>query len=243
MPAKLILLFAITLLMSACATGPRTATTLPAPQHVTGDVLTFLQQDTDGDQDVVRFLISDEFMRIEYNSRVNRYDVFDRLSGTLYQVNNKDRLISVYHSVAQPTLEHKLEWRVTEAESFALPRGGSKGDVVARHYQYSLNGEPCLDVVAVDAMLPLATAALAEYRQFLAGRDESVAEVGSAEYCHLAQRVYEPELGFKHGFPLREWNTANAHRFLQDAKQYVRFERQLFELPKSYERKSGADQD
>ncbi|MDH5300098.1 MAG: hypothetical protein OEW58_01895 [Gammaproteobacteria bacterium] len=230
----------VVVMLIGCSSNPlRTG----GPETV-GEVLIFLEQSSGQSQRYVRYLMSDNGIRIEVGGNNQKYWLFDAEQYQLFSVDMSSRTVEVFAKGMPDDQRIPLAWTHQEDDSFAMPRNVARtqSGVSARHHRLDLAGQPCLELVAVRSMLPASLQKLSDYRRYMARyaaagwQDASSA----ARDCQRAMFIQQPELAFSQGFPLREWNVAGDQRFLQDARENVKMDAQLFEIPKNYSKVSGA---
>lgn len=206
-----------------------------------GELLTFLeQQPGQSQQRFSRYLVTKDWLRVEYDNPAAGYYLFDRQQQQLFHVDHHKREVEVFAKGMLALADEALPWQQQEeGESMALPRNGSLADADkrAKYYRFKLTQKPCLELVTVEQMLSEATQALSEYRTYLVRYriNQQPSDLSTEQQaCYRAVLIQQPRLSFSHGFPLREWSASGYHRFLQDAKEFVKFEPQLFDLPGEY---------
>jgi len=221
------------LVLAGCAIQPS------KPKVLQGEVLTFLEKQPGESQQVVRYLVTSEYLRMDVSGETGVYRLFDRQRQQLYVVNGNKQEVLVGPAGIAALADIELPWQQTQEDSQAIPRDNQTQEGSgAVYYRLDLAGKACLELVAVDGLLPEGQLALQEYRAYQAdmrqSRGPSSSLTSAQQACYQAVFVQQPQQAFAFGFPLREWSVSGHQRFLQDAKTDIKFEKQLFDVPKKY---------
>lgn len=236
------LLFLISLLLSSvtsCVTsnGKQNA---PVNKEIkpenAGYMLMFSEKRTFEPEGPVRMIITDKFLRIDEGSNNGDFILFNRQSKSIFNVVKEEKTILAIKPVTK-TVEppFPLRWVIESQTSQALMRSQQNNEAAATHFKYMLNDKPCFNLVTINNQLVETLDAMREYNQVLANELKSNYHHLAGQECQEAIDIFDPNIRFQYGFPLREWSAYGYQRFLVDFQKDVIFPESLFVLPKNYE--------
>ena len=197
-------------------------------------VLSFSEQEPGLAPYATRMIVTPQYLRIDDGDGTQDFVLFDRRQQTIFSTNSLDKRVLVIAqrevTLTSPVLRHRQQRDVA-----AYPAVGGKTVV---HYQYFTNDQLCLDVFHAVGLLPLATQALVEYYQVLAGEQASALNADSLPLhsaCDLANNVFSPLRHLEAGFPIRYQDMRGVRRELTDYREGVTIDPAWFVLPQDYE--------
>lgn len=220
------------LLIALAALGACTES--PAPEAAT--VLYFVDREEGAEPYRTRMIVTERFLRIDDGTATGDYLLYDRRTRTISSVVPADSRILIIAPKAvelDPPAEFRHEIVRDRARFPAI------GGHPVTHYRLLTNGKQCYDLYAAEGLLPEATAALAEYREALAGEQAAVVPQMPKEMisgCDLANHVFLPARHLAHGLPVRYTDMTGRTSELVDFQTGVEVDPALFELPGSYRR-------
>ena len=199
------------------------------------NMIIFVDQEQGIEPYQTRVLVNRKYLRFDDGENSMNFLLLDRAAKKLLTVNHQEKTVMVLemktHDVKPPfELKHNVKKIDDMKES---PSIHGKQPV---HYQLSTNDQVCLDVVAVEGLLPEAVAALQEYHQILASDSATTMQNIPAdlqEPCMLAMTTFAPNEYLKQGFPVHEWKLGYT-RHLLDFKENIETPANIFTVPKDY---------
>jgi len=182
-----------------------------------------------------RWLITDQFVRIDEGDASDNFILFDRRKKTVYSVVHGDRTVLdiPYRAVEKkPAMKLKPESRIIP-DSKIPPIDGKK----PLYRELHVNGALCYSTVSVENLLPDAVKAMGEYRQVMAGehaRNMDNTPVEMQQPCELALDIFNPQWHLEKGLPIQEWDMQGKARALLNYKVSEVVDSGLFKLPDGY---------
>lgn len=182
-----------------------------------------------------RWLVTDQFLRIDEGEASDNYLLFDRRKRSVHSVVHGDRTVLdiPYRAVGVSSpLELKLESRIVHDEKLP-PVDGEK----PLYRDLYVNGEHCLSVVSVSHLLPDAVKAMSEYRQVMAGehaKNMANTPLELQRACELSQYIFNPLWSTEQGLPIQQWEPQGKVQSLLDYKTDEAVEEALFAMPQGY---------
>ena len=200
-----------------------------------GYMLMFTEMRPSEPEASVRMIITDEFLRMDEGPRSEDFILFNRQSKTIYNVVKDDQsILKIQPSEKILTAPFPLRWVIKSETSQALMRTQNSNEASATHYSYQLNDKPCYNMVTINNHLVETLDAMREYNRVLGNELKSNYREMEGQQCQEAILIFEPNIRYQYGFPLREWSVYGYQRFLVDFKKDVIFPESLFVLPKEY---------
>lgn len=172
-----------------------------------GVLLFFNEKRADSSVQRIRMFVSKNYVHISNVADDTRYQLYRRNEQALYDVDLKNKTIHVTRGVRKPDLEGDILVEETSTASQLLE--GEK----TTHYQISVNGEPCYNVVSIEEMLPDVVAALKEVNGVRANDPALQGQLKHGS-CEHAMRIHVPAKALEHGFPVRQWSAYGYQLFL-----------------------------
>lgn len=198
-------------------------------------MIMFVEEEQGIDPFQTRVLVNHQYLRFDDGVASVNYLLMDRAAKKIYTVNHQEKTIMVLERKTldiQPPFELKhTEKKIGDMKE--APQINGKQPV---HYQLSTNDQVCLDVVAVEGLLPEAVKALREFNEILASDSATTIQNFPAdmqEPCMLAMTTFAPNQYLQHGFPVQEWKSGIS-RHLLDFKTSFDAPPETFTLPKDY---------
>lgn len=182
-----------------------------------------------------RIFVNKEYIRFDDGEGSPSYVVMDRANKIIYSVNHENQsvmMLKAKQSSVQPPIElrHTVK-KVGDMEQ--APQISGKQPV---HYQLSTNDQLCVDIVAVDGLMPEAVAAFKDFQMVLASDSATTFNNLPADMqdpCSMAMTTFAPTRHLEHGFPVQEWKPGYT-RSLIDYKQSYDVAADTFVVPKDY---------
>lgn len=203
-------------------------------------ILSLREQELGGAFFPTRILITRRFVRIDPDTGVGNYILFNRQKHVIYSVDAADHTILVIR--ARPV--HLTSPIVLANTVVPLPGTTRFHGHTVRHYHLLTNGRQCYDIEAAKGLLPGAARALIGYERTLAGEQAVTAAdspPGVEGPCGLADNVFDPGREYAEGFPIRITDNDDNTKILIGFQRDVAVKAGLFTLPPHYLRYSPGD--
>ena len=183
-----------------------------------------------------RILMNEDFMRMDEGGNSGNFLLFDRGKQHIYSVTHDDKTVfEIPMREVKLQSPEKLHKKTEKKASEDMP---TVAGMQPQHYQLSVNGIECYNVIAIGELLPVAQQALREFRRVLAGEHARVLPQIPADMrnsCEMALHTFYPEWQLEFGLPIHEWDTEGSNQSLINYKSGISVNAELFELPKGYQ--------
>lgn len=229
-------ILAALVLLPALATGEVGGKTAASEAHgMTAVELVFLEQEPGVEPYRTRMLVTRDWLRIDDGNDGGDFVLYDRRRRSIASVSHANRsVLRIHHHAVE--IEPPVALEHAE-QALPDPQAPEVGGVKPVHYRFITNGQVCKEVMAAPGLLEQARAALAEYRQTLAGEQALNLHKTPAEMqtpCMLAELIFLPARHLAHGFPIQEWDPQGRSRSLVSYREGVSVDARLFEVPADY---------
>ncbi len=191
--------------------------------------VTFMDQEARGGGYVTRYLVTPQYLRMDYGQDGDDYVLYDRASMRVYNVTHQDRRVLVIDAGAVNYPKPKA-WDVREAVT-DLGSGRKRIEIL-------VNGSICTRMVVTEKFLPDVGKAMGEMQLALAATQAATFQATPEELrdgCELARHVLETDLWFRHGFAIDLLHHTGISRRLLNSGE-VPMRPRLFALPEGYAR-------
>lgn len=230
---KIFLSFNLSILLMSCAGSPTINSSKEVVPEFAGSVILFNEKSATEPEHISRYIITQNFMRIDYGKDTDDFVLFDRRNNIIYNVVHGDSTIMKIQN-KDTSLNKEITWEHRSEQSHALMRSSTGSDTLATHHTLSLAGQTCYDVVIVDNLLLDESKALNEYQSVLSGELIKSYQPDEQNKCFDAINILDPSKRYSFGFPYREWSSYGYQRFMANYRQKIIFPETLFKLPESY---------
>ncbi len=182
-----------------------------------------------------RYIVNARYLRIDDEDQNGDFMLFDRRREIIFSVSSGNRSILEirrHEKGGEPPRELSIH-----KERLPLEGAPDIGGREALFHRYAVNGETCLEQVAVPDLAPAMVEALKEFRDVLSGEHRRMVPFTPADMqkpCDLARHAFHTERFMEHGLPLREWDPAGTGRELVSMDPGFDADPALFELPAGY---------
>lgn len=215
-----------------------------APQ-TKNTMLTFMEQEKYVKPYQTRFIISDEFIRIDDGQDgLRSFILFDRKQRSIYSVSTEEkRILQIMEKNidVQPPIELKQEIKQLDD----MQQAPKVGNELPTHHELIINGKSCYQVVAVKNLLPGVVQALKEFHTVLASDSKQTINNIPADLqdpCELSMSTFTPLAHLQFGMPIQERGRANDYqRSLVDYKQDYQPAKDWYVLPQGYQQYLAED--
>jgi len=182
----------------------------------------------------MRYLINQQFMRIDDGNDRADFILYDINKKTIYSVNHDDQTILKIENNNWTQPVFKFDVKINQAELADAPKIQNK-----TVYTYSVKAgkEVCTSVFLIKDMYTAEMKTLFEYQQVLSGQQVATLKNTPQELhtpCFLVDQVYHSGDYYKVGLPVKINYSRDYAKFLKDFK-YVESEKELFKLPEKYQ--------
>jgi hypothetical protein len=182
----------------------------------------------------VRYLVTDDYLRIDDNYDASDYVLMDRQTSTIYSVSHEYGNVLVINRQPAVTPPDSLELKHEPVPDEQAPAIAGRQP---QQFRYLANGELCYQAVLVPGLLPAAVAALAEYENLLAGQQVASLENTPVEFrtpCYLSRYIYAAGRHLEQGLPVQVWDNSGFRRALVNFSASEDVSRHLFSVPTDY---------
>lgn len=184
----------------------------------------------------VRYLITDDFLRIDDLDDPDGYILFDVRQDRIYSISHLDESVLVIDKHEFPV------WRSDDVVTVdkALTDAPKVAGKIVRDYRVELTGaaakQLCTQIQYVPDLLKTVTSILQRYQLVVSGNQAKIIDRTPVEYqtpCMLADQVYNRGDYYSKGLPIQEWHSNGKQKLL---KNYAReqIDDNLFLLPETY---------
>jgi hypothetical protein len=195
--------------------------------------LTYEEVEKGAGAQIMRYIINDQFMRIDNGNDNADFILFDLKKKNIYSVNHEDQTILKIENKAwsQPQFGFKVSTQLTKMK--AAPKIQNK-DVYA--YYVKAGDKTCTEVFLIKDSFMDEMNVLYQYQQVLSGQQVSTLKNTPVEMhtpCFLVDQVYHAGDYFKLGLPVQISYSRDYVKFLKNYKS-MKFDSVIFKLPESY---------
>jgi len=182
----------------------------------------------------VRYILTDDFMRIDEGKAEDDYILYDVKKNVLYNINHDDQTIMFIES--QPwKMPNNLGRQVIDKKLPDAPKISNKN---VAQYHLIANEKICSEVQFVPQIYKSERAILSRYQHLLSGQLVSSLANTPKEMqtdCMLVDRVYRTGELYDKGLPIQEQHENGYMKILVSFSQQ-KINTALFSLPKNYEK-------
>ncbi len=181
----------------------------------------------------MRYLINDQFLRIDNGSEQADFILFDIEKKTIYSVNHDDQTILKIEN--RPWKRPQFEFIVSDSLKTVVgaPKVHNKP---VYNYQLNAANKICTQVFLIKDSYPQQMETLHLYQQVLSGQQVATLENTPVEFqtpCFLVDQVYHGGDYYQLGLPLQITYSRGYVKLLKDFKE-IKVDKSLFVLPKKY---------
>lgn len=187
-----------------------------------------------------RYLLTENYLRIDEPGEDSGYILFDNSKSTIYSVTHYDRSILVIRADAyrQPDLRDRISvnYRVLPE----APKISSRPVYNYRVVTGENKTETCVDIQLVEGLLPDVTRMLRAYQKVVASQQAKLVDNTPREFqttCFLYDQVFNEGLYYDKGLPIQEWHSNHKTKMLSGYKT-IEVDSGLFVVPDDYKQYS-----
>lgn len=181
----------------------------------------------------MRYLVTDEFLRIDEGNGEDDYVLFDAALKTIYSVNRRDRTVLVITGQSWQMPEFEFDYSIDDQ---ALPEAPEIAGKTVQRYRVRGDDTVCTEVHYVPGLYAKQMGLLKDYQTVLSGQQVKVLDNTPKEFhtpCFLADQVYNDGGYYARGLPVQVWHSRGYARMLVDYKD-EEVNEDLFTLPEDY---------
>jgi len=182
----------------------------------------------------MRYLINDDFLRIDNGHIDSDFILMDRAKQTIYNVNHEDRTILKITSKPWQSPDFDFTVKVREAIQSDAPQ--VMGQSVYSYEVYA-EDEVCTRVLLIKDRYMKQMAVMYQYQTILSGQQVSTLANTPQDFhtsCFLLDQVYHKGDYYKQGLPVQITYSRDYSRILTNVQQQV-LDAALFKLPENYQ--------
>ena len=183
-----------------------------------------------------RYLVTDNYLRIDEPGEDNGYILFDNSKHTVYSVSHGDQSILVIKAgdYTRPELDDSIT-----IEYSLLPEAPTISGRQVYNYRVvasEAEKDVCMDIQLVKGLLPEVAAILNAYQKVVASQQARVLKNTPEEYrtsCFLYDQIYNDGRYYEKGLPVQEWHS-NGRKKLLFSYKTIDIDPARFAVPESY---------
>lgn len=198
--------------------------------------LIYEEQETGIDPYLVKFIITDRYIRIDDLADQSGYVLYDRKNNIIHSVAHHDESILLIKKYNYQVPDFT---KIIHLEYTAMPDVPKISGKNIYHYQVTSLDEPkekCLDIMLAEGFLPEVTQMLTSYQKMMAGQQSLLLKTTPKEYqgsCFLYDQIFNEGDYYQKGLPIQEWHSNGRSRLLTSFNK-VKVDSTLFKLEKNY---------
>ncbi len=189
-----------------------------------------------GEPYLSRILVTPTRVRLDEGEAGLGYTLLDREQDIVYNVSDQDRSVLVINPATAPgPLPADLVLGETSRVSESAPAVDGR---LPREISLDVNGEPCRQVVAVEALMPAALEGLRDFNRVMARVQAATLPRMPVQFrsdCDLVELVYAPDRWLSYGLPVED-RYAGRRQQLLHYEPVTEADARLFEVPPDYRR-------
>ncbi|HEY9201193.1 MAG TPA: hypothetical protein VIQ81_06345 [Gammaproteobacteria bacterium] len=199
----------------------------------TGLILYYDEYESSAGGQRMRYLINDDFLRIDNGHIDSDFILMDRAKQTIYNVNHEDRTILKITNKPWQSPDYDFMVSVREALQADAPKVMGQ-DVYS--YDVYAEDEACTRVLLIKDRYMEEMAVMHEYQTIMSGQQVSTLANTPQEMhtnCFLLDQVYHTGDYYKQGLPIQVTYSRDYTRILSNIEQQA-LDAALFKLPQNY---------
>ncbi len=181
----------------------------------------------------MRYLINDDFLRIDNGHIDSDFILMDRAKKTIYNVNHDDQ--TILKITDKPWQSPVFDFTVKLREAIQADAPKVMGQSIYS-YEVVADDEVCTRVLLIKDRYMKQMAVMHEYQRIMSGQQVSTLANTPKEFhtnCFLLDQVYHKGDYYKQGLPIQISYSRDYTRMLSNVEQQT-LDAALFKLPKNY---------
>lgn len=199
----------------------------------TGLILYYDEYESSTGGQRMRYLINDDFLRIDHGHIDSDFILMDRAKQTIYNVNHEDR--TILKITNKPWQSPDFDFLVSVREALQADAPEVMGQDVYSYDVYA-EDEACTRVLLIKDRYMDEMAVMHEYQTIMSGQQVSTLANTPKEMhtnCFLLDQVYHKGDYYKQGLPIQVTYSRDYTRILSNLQQQP-LDAALFKLPENY---------
>ena len=167
----------------------------------------------------MRYIINDQYLRIDGGHKEDDFILYDRASKTVYSTNQEDQ--TILKIVNKPWSAPAFKFDVEIRESVLSDAPKVFGKKVSQ-YQVTANNEVCTQVLYVADMHPVSMKVMHEYQDLMSGQQVATLDNTPKEMqspCFLVDQVFHHANYFEKGLPIQISYSRDYTKLLKSIRQ------------------------
>ncbi len=194
----------------------------------------------------VTYTVSSGFVRIDDESDLSGYIVYDIGKNSIYSISHYDESILVIPEYRGPAFKPEFDVAIDYQVLAEAPEIAGK-----KVYSYKVNAvadgasETCMAIQLVPGLMPDVSATLQSFQKLVAGQQIAGLEGTPKEFltpCYLVDQIYNRGDYYSKGLPILEWHSNERRRQLLDFEN-VKVDPSIFNIPVEYRQYSLIKED
>ena len=201
--------------------------------EISASVFWYQEKETGTAATKMRYLVADEFIRIDEGNESDDYILFDALKNTIYSINHADQSVLVIEQYDWDMPGFEFDHQVTDTVLKGAPPIAGK---TVKQYLVTGDNKVCTDVQYIPGLYPEKMAMMQRYQKILAGQQVRSLNNTPKELhtpCFLADQVYNDGGYYARGLPVQVWHSRGYARILTDFGDELVAE-ELFNIPEEF---------
>lgn len=197
-------------------------------------LLQYDEAESGADIQTMRYIINNQFLRIDNGNANNDFILFDRNKKTVFSINHEDQTILKISYVPWESPKYDFKVSIEEHVLNDAPKVFGKQ---AFSYQVKAKDEVCTRVLLVKDMQMNYLQVLYEFQNIMSGQQVATLDNTPKEFhtpCFLVDQVFHKADYLKLGLPIQISYSRDYSKFLKGIEE-AEVESQLFVLPANYE--------
>lgn len=193
-----------------------------ADEKVSAVELVYSEQEEGTDIYPVRYIVTDNYIRIDDLSDDSGYILFDKKAMTIYSISHFDQstLVIPEYQYNKPDMKTKVDLLYEPLTT--APKISGKTVYSYRVNSKSTVNDVCLDIQLVPGLLPDVAKTLHAYQKVVTGQQAKTLKNTPEEYqttCFLYDQIFNDGEYYEKGLPIQEWHSNGKKRILTSYKK------------------------
>ncbi|MCW9012842.1 MAG: hypothetical protein OQL06_03595 [Gammaproteobacteria bacterium] len=187
----------------------------------------------DAGQTEMRYLVTPDFLRIDYGDADDDFILYDKSAEIIYSVNREDRTILFINKFLwkMPMFNFNRKIEINELKDAPTIAGKH-----LKTMHLKADDEICMDVQLIPNIYTDEMAVFKSYQNILSGQQSRMMKNTPKEMqtpCFLLAQIYNNGEYYDLGLPVQEWHARGYAKILKNY-QKISVANSLFKLPESY---------
>jgi hypothetical protein len=193
----------------------------------------YQEKETGVDVSHVRYLVTDNYLRIDDGNDADGFILFDQTKNTIYNINHNDQTAMEIKHHQWHLPDFKFERKIETSKMTEAPK--VSGKIIERHQVFA-DDQLCTDVKYIPDLYVEEMKVFLQYQKILSGQQVKVLNNTPKDMqspCFLVDQIYNDGAHYRKGLPVQIWHSRGYAKMLVDFKQ-IQVEEALFVLPENY---------